>query len=342
MRKFALIAAGAGILVLAFAVMNVTQGLQTAEAGAGSVTLVAIDTTTAGNNDSTVGTIDSCASISVDQSLTFDLVIQGVDTADRIGGYQVDIDYDPSVISVDSVIDADAAGSVAPNNVTIISRIDSSGGLNFISLSVLTTPGSMTLSAVDSTASPAPPDNHEFGDGVLARVTVTGIAAGTSALDIGGSIGGSDGFVDVIINSGNQGAEIPVATVQDGEIAVGEDCVTATDTPTPTTEPSVTPTPTTEPSVTPTPTTEPSVTPTPTTGPSVTPTPTTGPTATPTTTPTAAPTTGTATPGSLPPTGGDAGSSGPATVWLLAIAAMGLVLTAASWGAIRASRRGLG
>lgn len=343
MRKFALIAAGAGMLVLSLAVMNLTQGLQTADAEAGAVALVAIDTTTDGNDDTALGTIDACASISVDETLVFDLVVQGVDNADRIAGYQVDIDYDATVISVDSVVDIDAAGSTAPNNVSIISRIESSGGLGFQGFSDLTTPDSMQLSAIDATQTPTYPDMHESGEGVLARVTITGLANGTSPLDIGGTIGGSDGFVDATINSGADGLgdPVPVTTVQDGEIVVGGDCVAATDTPTPTDVPTTTdtPTPTDVPTTTDTPTPTDVPTATATTGPTAT--ATTAPTATATATPTAAPTAGTATPGSLPPTGGDTGSSGPATVWLLALSALGLALIAASWGAIRASRREL-
>jgi len=83
----------------------------------------------------------------------------------------------------------------------------------------------MTLSAIDATSSPAPPANHESGDGVLARVTVIAVGSGVTDLDVGGTIGGSDGFADVIINSGvSAGAEIPVTTVTDGKIAVGQAC----------------------------------------------------------------------------------------------------------------------
>jgi hypothetical protein len=225
----------------------------TATPGRGTVALVAIDTTTSGNDDSAIGTIDSCASVSVGDTLTFDLIIQGVHDADRIGGYQVDVDYDPSIISITGIIDADAAGSTAPNDVTIISRIASSGSLGFLSLSdAVTNSVSMTLSGVDATALPAYPDQHESGDGVLARVTVTGVGNGVTDLDVGGPSGGLDRLPDVLINSGvNAGAPVPVTTVQDGAIAVGQPCPESTPTPTPTVTPTPTPTPT--PTLAPTP-----------------------------------------------------------------------------------------
>jgi hypothetical protein len=184
--------------------------------------------TIAGNDDTTIGTIDDCASINVDDTLTFDLIVKGIDNADRIGGYQVDIDYDPAIISVTGVIDADAAGSTTPNDVTIVSRISSVGGIGFLHNSDwFSVANSMTLSAIDATISPAYPGMHESGDGVLARVTVTAIGAGITNLDIGGTIGGSDGFLDTIINGGTaawSGQPVPVTTVQDGKIAVGQSC----------------------------------------------------------------------------------------------------------------------
>ena len=227
-----------------------------ARAGPGDVTLVAVDTTTAGNDDSAIGTIDSCASINVGETLVFDLIIQGVDDADRIAGYQVDIDYNPAIISVTSVVDADAAGSTFPIDLTIISRIESSGGIGFLSLTDTTTnPNSMTLSAFDGTAIPLSPGNHESGDGVLARVTVTALGAGVTDLDIGGPLGGTDSIPDVLISSGTDaGAWVPVANVQDGKIAVGQPCPMSSDTPTPTPTPTPTATPTATATVTPTPT----------------------------------------------------------------------------------------
>lgn len=191
------------------------------------VQLVAIDTTISGNDDTTIGTIDSCAGdLNVGDTHTFDLVIQGVDDADRIVAYQVDIDYDPDVIAVVSYIDVDAAGSDSPNDVTIISRIPSILGIGFLSLSsVGTNSGSMTMSALDGTAIPAWPDNHESGDGVLARVTIAAVGNGITNLDVGGTRGGLDGFPDVLINSGAVGGvPIPVTSVEDGIIAVGQPC----------------------------------------------------------------------------------------------------------------------
>ena len=264
------------------------------------MTLVAVDLDTTGNDDTAIGPIDDCVSISNGASHTFDLIIQGVDDADRIGGYQVDVDYDPSIIQVTSVLSVDGAGSFAPNDVTIISRIASGGGLNFLSLSDwITNPNSMTLSAIDATAIPAPPANHESGDGVLARVTIIAVSNGVTDLDVGGPLGGADGAADVLINSGvNSGAPVPVTTVLDGKIFVGQPCP-ATPTPMPTDTPSPTPTPTATPTPTPTPVGGTPSPPTPTPSPTDTPTPTPTATPTPTPSPTALPATETPAPTAL-------------------------------------------
>ena len=127
-----------------------------------------------------------------------------------------------------AVISADGAGSFPPNDVSIISRIASGAGIGFLSLTDwFSNPSSMTLSGIDGTASPAPPLNHESGEGVLARVTVAPVGNGVSNLDVGGTLGGVDGFPDVNINSGTSvpaGQPVPVTTVSDGQIAVGQAC----------------------------------------------------------------------------------------------------------------------
>jgi hypothetical protein len=190
---------------------------------------VAIDTNIEGNSDSAVGPIDPCTELAaVGDSFTFDLVVKNVSEADLIAGFQVDIDYDPLVIRITNIIDADAAGSEAPANVTILSRIASSGGYEFLHLSEdpPDVDGSLTVSAIDGTDTPLPPDNSEAGDGVLARVTAEAVGTGTSDLIIPGPLGGVDGNSDKIINAGSGGGrELHVGLLISGRVSVGEPCV---------------------------------------------------------------------------------------------------------------------
>ena len=204
-----------------------------AHSSQGSVDLLAVDLNIVGNDDSLIGGVQPCGSTAtVGDTLTFDLIIRGVDGADRIKGYQVDIDYDPSILSVVSILAVDGTPSsiLQPDgNVSVISRIDSFGGFDFLNLSTTAVAGSLTASAADATNIPAIPANHETGEGVLARITVQGLAAGTSPLTIAGPIGGLDGFPDTIITAGtgplvNTG--IPIDTVQSGSIVVAGSCPT--------------------------------------------------------------------------------------------------------------------
>lgn len=191
---------------------------------------VAIDMEISGNGDSSVGPIQNCAELSqVGDTFTFDLVIQGVDSAQRIAGYQVDIDYDPTVIRINSVVDSDAPGSTPPDDVTIVSRINSSAGVGFLKL---TEPrpdsdGSFTVAVLDGTGTPLPPDNHEDGEGVLARITAEAVGTGVSNLIIPGPSGGPDGNPDLIIMGGAGEflrQALPVETILSAAVSVGTAC----------------------------------------------------------------------------------------------------------------------
>ncbi len=200
--------------------------------------IIAIDMEITGNDDSTVGAIQDCAELSVPgDTLTFDLIIQGIDTADKIAGYQIDIDYDASVITVTNVIGVDGTptdqltGGPAAGAVSILSRIDSLGGTHFLNLSEMVpdSDGSFTAAAIDGTLDPFPPGNHEDGDGVLARITVEAVGTGVSPLIIAGPAGGADGNPDLIIMGGAgelRGKELPVGDVLNAAVSVGATCVT--------------------------------------------------------------------------------------------------------------------
>lgn len=261
-----LIGAAAAITVLA------VVGQRAAGSVPGTVDLVAIDTDITGNDDATVGSIEGCVELEVGESREFDLVIKGVDPVHRIAGYQVDIDYDPEMIAVTGYIDVDAAGSVPPDNVTMISRINSTGGAGFFSLTDVTTvPGSMTLMGADGTGDAyahipgvqGPPFMSEPGSnvdgidddfngmvddareasagGVLARVTIEAIREGASPLAIAGPLGGADGFPDAIVVDGTEMHDnLLVRAVANGRVVVEDSCEEATPTPAPTPPPDAT------------------------------------------------------------------------------------------------------
>ena len=227
----------------------------TPASGPGVVELVAIDTDITGNNDTNVGTIERCGEIpnvgthnemipAAGTTLIFDLVAKGVDPVDKIKGYQFDIDYDNTVIEIIGVIAVDGTpmtelfGGQDAGTVTMISRIDTWGGVKFLNTSEIALPfmdfadvdGSYTTVAADGTDLIAvgthPPAGHEFGDGVLARITtVRSVGAGTSPLTIPSVDGGADGNSDTIILAGDGPlTAIPITTLQPGEVVVDGTC----------------------------------------------------------------------------------------------------------------------
>jgi hypothetical protein len=257
-------------VVLAVMALGLRAGDNAHAIPAGTVDLVAIDMDTTGNDDATVGTIENCGAMEVTvdgvdndgdtlideaDSLDFDLVVKGVDVADRLGGYGFDVDYNPGVISVTGVVDVDGGGSVAPNDVTMVSRTAAFGGPGFLALSDWwTAPTSMTLGAGDGTAN-APagafPAMHEPAsctdgidddgdtvadnagecspDGVLARVSLAPVAPGISNLTMPSIVGGADGAVDTTVADQN-GAAIPTITsLQSAVVYVDQPCPVATD-----------------------------------------------------------------------------------------------------------------
>ena len=268
MNTLTRIAAGAFVVgvLAALAVTALLHWGLPARAGAGDVTLVAIDTDITGNNDTTVGIIDDCGEIAnvgthnedppaAGTTLTFDLVAEGVDTVDKIAAYKFDIDYDNTVIEIIGVIPVDGTptdellGGIPTGAVTMISRVDTWGGAGFLNTSESAGPladladidGSYTAAAADATSSilvgTHPPDGHESGAGVLARITVRSVGTGQSPLTIPGVAGGPDGFPDAIILAGDGpllGTAIPISTIQGAAISTGGvTCVAPTPTPTP-------------------------------------------------------------------------------------------------------------
>lgn len=258
------------LVLIAFSVAG--RGTPSAGAVAGTVDTVAVDVvidddgdTIPDNDDSTVGAIDDCVQLAnVGDTVDIDLVIVGLDPADKMAGYQVDIDYFPSIVNVINVVDFDTRGSVAPNDVTMISRINSSGGAGFLSLSDTSVPGSMTAASADGTSDAynqvagvqGPPLMHEPGDdtngidddfdgtvddageasteGVLARITLQAVGVGLSPLTIPGPLGGPDLNSDVIITAGDgpsAGLPLAVTDAADAAISVGPQACTAATTP---------------------------------------------------------------------------------------------------------------
>ena len=179
---------------------------------------VAIDMDTAGNTansgvDVPGGTVQECNTVAVGGSLNIDVVVDEVNAGDRLDSFQFQLLYDPSVVHVTAEADVDLNQMLAVNagsSVVPFIQIDNTNGVLGIGASDF---GEMT---------------GEAGNGVLARITLSGQASGTSALTL---------TKLVIVKPGS--VEIPVTSALDAAVAVGQPCTS----PAPASEPTSAPNP---------------------------------------------------------------------------------------------------
>jgi len=174
---------------------------------AGSISEVAIDTDTTGNDARlTQGAdIQSCGEIDSagTNTIEVDVVIPapGVHADDGIETFEFLLNYDPEVVSASAedlnFLLAQAAGS-APVGM---------------SDSLPDTGGSWRAAVIDSGDTPEPAGDAEVGPGVLTRITLTGVAPGTTSLTLT-KVGAMTAVNGVI----------PIDTVSNAWVAVDESC----------------------------------------------------------------------------------------------------------------------
>jgi hypothetical protein len=290
------------VAVLALSILNFGSGLIPHAQAAGTITTVAIDTDITGNTKtpSAVGTIETCKSMTVGQTAEIDVVLKGLPSGEKLAGVQYDIDYDGAVVKLgndddgdgrfdeDTLVEGppngdqdndgtdgeegpDGGGTVGHNPDFLLSGPTDFGKGNGIDTTTFSDFESVFFKLSGFPTGPK--------DGVLNRITVKAVGAGTTTLNLRNQQEGPDAPPQL---SDNLTAIFTIGNGSggDAQIVVGGPCVPSTPTPTgatetPTATPTATPTPTPTPtgSHTPTPTTS---GPTPTLSPTPTPTETTG------------------------------------------------------------------
>jgi hypothetical protein len=196
---------------------------------------IAIDMDVTGNDARLNGGADiqNCGEITGTGTLQIDVIIPppGVDAADGIRSYLFNLNYNPAVVKVT----AEAQNFL----------LAQAPGSNLFSLSdpLPDTDGSFLSAATDigSPPDPEPTGISEVGPGVIARITLTGVALGTTPLTL-----------TTIIPVAADNSQIPINSVSIATVSVDEPCVFTTPTPTPTPAPTPTPTPTPPPGAGPT------------------------------------------------------------------------------------------
>ena len=156
------IALGTIAALVLFGVVTATDGIRESGTASGQAgPALAVDADPAGNEATSLSTIDGCASISVGDTFQVDITI--TDVVDLLA-WEVQFVYDPSIVTLEG---RDAQMFLAANAGSNV--FDASHG----------TPdedGLYRVAAADIADPPAP----DSGSGVLARLTLSAVSAGVS------------------------------------------------------------------------------------------------------------------------------------------------------------------
>ena len=250
-----LTAIGVLAVVTALGLWDFSGGAQ-ASHSPGSISVLAIDMDTTGNTidaatDSTgnttadqeqtsLGTLENCGQITGTGTLNIDIVVTDWPAnGDQLIGYDITLNYDPAVVKV-----ASANLGIAPGilPVTLISADPQSGGFGSYAAISDTTPdtdGAFATAVIDLAGlygdsgtsggndnlvidgNEEDVDGGEVSPGFLARITLQGVAAGQSVLNLTTES-------NYILTEQVLGSFVPVTTVQIADVSVDQACVPST------------------------------------------------------------------------------------------------------------------
>lgn len=138
---------------------------------------IALDTNTAGNSATAVGDSESCLSVNLGDTFDVDMVIRNVQPFDvdgfltGLGGFSYNLHFDPNVVNVTAVQNSIMINALAP-----FERIAANYVPNGPPNRLPATTGNMRVDFLDSSL------EYETGDGVLSRLTLQAVGAGTTTL----------------------------------------------------------------------------------------------------------------------------------------------------------------
>ena len=205
MLKTALMLPALAVLVaVAVVAVSIGSGHTPAAAEAHAVD-IGIDMDVNGNHARTVGSIEECGVIAAEETLDIDIVLPdpGIDALDGLSGFQFDLTYDPAVVNI-SDVDID----------TFLLNQATGSFLFPLGDSAPDSDGLFFASVIDfGPIGIEPAGASETGPGVLVRITLTGVAQGTSLLNL-----------ENIILPNDVNKPIPVSGVFSGTVAVDEAC----------------------------------------------------------------------------------------------------------------------
>ena len=166
MRLMLTVAAVVSVLAISTAIAAVSH-VQSQE----TAVTIGIDADPSGNTANSLGDINDCREVDLDDTFDVDIFVQNVD---NIAAFGVTAKYDPSVINV--------IGHNSTSTDVMLNAKEGSGGFLDVSDPTPDSDGFYLVGTVDQ----APPGSgaHESGDGVLARLTLEAVGPGTSTITI--------------------------------------------------------------------------------------------------------------------------------------------------------------
>lgn len=192
--------------LIAFALYSPVQGQTGPQMG--------IDTDVEGNTATELGTVQDCATLDVDGTRTVDVFIRDVDNLLAWEGILL---YDKKVIEITGA------------DVNLFMGANAGSSVQSVVGDLPDTDGLFQVGAFDAADPPAP----DSGSGVLARITVRGIAEGNTELsfskrDVDGDTTQDDGIVvrdvDTSFVGDDNGDSFFDGPVSSGLLAVGQTC----------------------------------------------------------------------------------------------------------------------
>ena len=167
MRLLLVIATAALLLTLSAAAAALSR-VQNLEAQA--EVAIGIDADPSGNTATSLGTINDCRQVSLNDTFDVDVFLQNVD---NIATFDFTINYDGAVLNVTD-----------HDSTTLMLAANPGSDVQFdFSDPTPDTDGNYQLIAVDT--APAGSGAHESGDGVLGKVTFTAVGSGVSTITLG-------------------------------------------------------------------------------------------------------------------------------------------------------------
>jgi len=162
---------------------------------------VAIDADSAGNTATSLGELNTCRSLTVNETFTVDVVVPNL-VEPGLGGFGANVVYDPTVLRVlaynkDMMVAANPS-YVPWSSIDPMPDVDGNFRFDFADISGLT---------------------GEQGEGILIRITFEALGEGVTILDLTDTT--ASGQVLLVAPTG---AEYPLSYIRDAEIVVGGSC----------------------------------------------------------------------------------------------------------------------